>query len=88
MKLALPALALLLMGIEALASTTNSQTYNGNNNTNSGGDQTGNRISTQVKVHPRTLKSLFQRDPDFEFAMGILGKIPNPVTGQSYCHSY
>ena len=82
MKSTLPVLVLLLMGIEALASTTNSQTYNnnGNNNSNSGGSQTGNKITTTVKAHRRTLKSLFQRDPDFEFAMGILGKRSNPLT--------
>ena len=78
MKTATSALLVLLMSTLALASTKNTQIteINGNGNTNTNGKQSGNDIRTKLNVNAarRSLSSLFRRDPEFEFAMGILGK--------------
>ncbi|MCJ1393663.1 hypothetical protein MMC18_006539 [Xylographa bjoerkii] len=80
MKSTLSALVLLLMSTAALASTKNEQTniIQGSNTGKVGGDQKNeNKVSLEAHAHVhavRSLKSLFQRDPDFEFAMGILAR--------------
>ena len=83
MKTILSILTLLSMGMVVHASAPNKQSITNNNygdnnkNDNHGGSQTGPKIGVHAHVHGhvgRSLKSLFVRDPDFDFAMGILGK--------------
>ena len=68
MKFALSTTVLLLMGSTALASVQVNNCWG-----NSGGCKQGGGQTTKVKGGRRSLQELFRRDPDFEFAMGILG---------------
>ena len=69
MKLILSTGAMLLMSSVALASVQVNNCWG-----NSGGCKQGGGQTTKVKGGRRSLQALFQRDPDFEFAMGVLGK--------------
>ena len=70
MKFTLSTSVLLLMSSTALASVQVNNCWG-----NGGGCTQGGAQTTKVKGGRRSLQELFQRDPDFEFAMGILGMI-------------
>ena len=78
MKTPTSSLFVLLMSTLALASTTNNQITEIKGNSNSvSNSASGNHIKASANVNAarRSLASLFRRDPEFEFAMGILGRL-------------